>query len=80
MLLVVYLEYLDLLFNIEKLMHSLTGRDDSALINTAVSLLNTTVSSVQHFSRNSGAYVDYVWSVSKSISLSNPGLSSSQWI
>ncbi|KAI1149643.1 hypothetical protein F4825DRAFT_429741 [Nemania diffusa] len=63
MLLVVYLEYLDLLFNIEKLMHSLTGRDDSALINTAVSLLNTTVSSVQHFSRNSGAYVDYVWSL-----------------
>ncbi|KAI0871750.1 hypothetical protein GGS24DRAFT_492007 [Hypoxylon argillaceum] len=55
--------YLDLLFNIEKLMHSLTGRDDSALINTAVSLLNTTVSSVQHFSRNSGAYVDYVWSL-----------------
>lgn len=69
MLLVVYLEYLDIVFVVERLLHIHSNHDDSALLTAATSVLSTTVSSSRHLSRNSGAYVDYVWVVRKA---SNP--------
>ncbi|KAI1299760.1 hypothetical protein F5Y03DRAFT_247221 [Xylaria venustula] len=63
MLLVIYLEYLDLLFHTEKLIYSFTTRDDSALIAAASLLFTTTASSSRHISRTSGSHSDSVWSL-----------------
>ncbi|KAI0975670.1 hypothetical protein F4678DRAFT_276977 [Xylaria arbuscula] len=63
MLLVIYLEYLDLLFHTEKLIYSFTTRDDSALISAASVLFTTTASSSRHISRTSGSHSDSVWSL-----------------
>jgi hypothetical protein len=69
MLAVVNLEYLDLKFNVEKLLHIFASQenlnsDNSALLEAATSLLTAAMSSSRQLSRNSGAYTDYVWNVS----------------
>ncbi|KAK3687886.1 hypothetical protein B0T22DRAFT_140580 [Podospora appendiculata] len=66
MLLVVYLEYLDIVFLVERLLYirvhaSNSQGDDSALLTAAALVLSTTVTSSRHLSRSSGAYIDYVW-------------------
>jgi hypothetical protein len=63
MLLVLYLEYLDLIFLMERLIHIHTNRDDSALL-TAAALVLTTARSLRHVSQNAGTYDDSVWIVS----------------
>lgn len=63
MLLVLHLEYLDLSFHIEKLLHIVTNRDDTGLLVAATSLLSTTVNSSRQLLIKSGAYTDYVWTV-----------------
>ncbi|KAF7533809.1 hypothetical protein G7054_g6761 [Neopestalotiopsis clavispora] len=69
MLAVVNLEYLDLRFNVEKLLYIFASQenlnsDNSALLEAATSLLTTAMSSSRQLSRNSGAYTDYVWNLS----------------
>jgi hypothetical protein len=62
MLLVVYLEYLDIVFLIEETLYT---NDDSRLLKAAGTLLCTAVSSSRHMSRTAGNYTDYVWMVSR---------------
>ncbi|KAK3324469.1 hypothetical protein B0T19DRAFT_464561 [Cercophora scortea] len=66
MLLVVYVEYLDIVFLVERLLYirvhaSNSQGDDSALLTAGALVLSTTVTSSRHLSRSSGAYIDYVW-------------------
>lgn len=68
MCLVLYLEYLDLNFVIERLVHVHTNRDDSALLAVAASLL-TTASSLRHLSQDSGTYEDSMWIVGHHLDL-----------
>jgi hypothetical protein len=75
MLAIVYLDYLDLKFHIEKIIHvsaSQKRSDDSALLEASLSLLSAAISSSRHLSRNSGAYTDYVWNVRQSLDPSPP--------
>ncbi|KHN96078.1 uncharacterized protein MAM_06183 [Metarhizium album ARSEF 1941] len=62
-LLALYLEYLDLVLHVEKLIHATTTKNNTAALMAATSLLTAVVTSSKQLLR-CGAYADHVWNLS----------------